>query len=37
MNLNGSEIRCLNGDVTVAPLIFSIILLLHGEIFVSKH
>ena len=37
MNLNGSEIKCLNAGVAGGPLISSTILLLHGEIFVSKH
>ena len=36
MNLNGSEIRCLNGYIP-APLFSSTTLLLHGEVFVSKH
>ena len=36
-NLNGSVISCLNAAVSGAPLISSTTLLLHGEIFVSKH
>ena len=35
--LNGSIIRCRDAGVAGLPIISSVILQLHGEIFVSKH